>query len=73
MKGSSAALRRVLKYIQRRWPLLARIHSAGGGLGAGTLYVPILVGDAIGYIVGPGEVDFPTIAALLCWDDHKSN
>ena len=66
MKGSSsAALRRVLKYIQRRWPLLALSILLAAAFVAGTLYVPILIGDAIDCIVGPGEVDFPTIAALL--------
>ena len=66
MKGSSsAALRRVLKYIQRRWPLLALSILLAAASVAGTLYVPILIGDAIDCIVGPGEVDFPTIAALL--------
>ena len=66
MKGSSsAALRRVLKYIQRRWPLLALSILLAAASVAGTLYVPILIGDAIDCIVGPGEVDFLTIAALL--------
>ncbi|MBS1408748.1 MAG: ABC transporter ATP-binding protein, partial [Oscillospiraceae bacterium] len=66
MKGSSsAALRRVLKYIQRRWPLLALSILLAAASVAGTLYVHILIGDAIDCIVGPGEVDFPTIAALL--------
>lgn len=59
MKGSSsAALRRVLKYIQRRWPLLALSILLAAASVAGTLYVPILIGDAIDCIVGPGEVDF---------------
>ena len=66
MKGSSsAALRRVLKYIQRRWPLLALSILLAAASVAGTLYVPILIGDAIDCIAGPGEVDFQTIAALL--------
>ncbi len=32
---------------------------------AATLYVPILVGRAIDYIVAPGQVDFAAIASLL--------
>ena len=30
-----------------------------------TLYLPILIGDAIDLIVGPGQVDFPGIARLV--------
>ena len=32
---------------------------------AGTLYVPILVGDAIDYIIKKGQVDFMAIAGIL--------
>jgi len=30
-----------------------------------TLYVPILIGDAVDYIVAPGKVDFPRIMRIL--------
>lgn len=30
-----------------------------------TLYVPILIGDAIDLIVGQGQVDFPAISRIL--------
>ena len=32
---------------------------------AGTLYVPILTGDAIDFILGPGNVNFPRIVPIL--------
>ena len=32
---------------------------------AATLYVPILTGDAIDFILGPGSVDFPRIVPIL--------
>ena len=32
---------------------------------AGSLYVPILVGDAIDYIIKKGQVDFMAIAGIL--------
>ena len=43
--------------------LLASLLLAAASV-AGTLYIPILVGDAIDQIVGPGQVDFAAVSTL---------
>ena len=66
MNGSSMkTLRRVLRYLKKRWAMMALSVLLAAASVAGTLYVPILVGDAIDCIVGPGAVDFQTVLALL--------
>ena len=66
MKGSSTkTLRRVLRYLKKRWAMMALSVLLAAASVAGTLYVPILVGDAIDCIVGPGDVDLQTVLMLL--------
>ena len=65
MKHSSSwALRRVLKSLGRYLPLLLLSLLLAAASVAGTLYIPILVGDAIDRIVGPGQVDFAAVGSL---------
>ena len=59
---SSWALRRVLKSLGRYLPLLLASLLLAAASVAGTLYIPILVGDAIDQIVGPGQVDFAAVS-----------
>ena len=61
---SSWALRRVLKSLGRYLPLLLVSLLLAAASVAGTLYIPILVGDAIDRIVGPGQVDFAAVGSL---------
>ena len=59
------ALGKVLRRLKRYRLLLAlSILFAAVTVGL-TLYVPVLVGEAIDLILGPGQVDFTGIAALL--------
>lgn len=58
-------LKKVLLYVRRYWALLILsllLAAATVGL---SLYVPILVGDAIDCIAGAGAVDFPSIVSIL--------
>lgn len=62
---SEATMKRLMKYLKHYWfflivSLLMALISV-----ALTLYLPILIGDAIDLIVGPGQVDFPGIARLV--------
>lgn len=62
---SGATLKRLMKYLKHYWfflivSLLMALISV-----ALTLYLPILIGDAIDLIVGPGQIDFPGIARLV--------
>ena len=61
---SSWALGRVLKSLGRYLPLLLVSLVLAAASVAGTLYIPILVGDAIDAVVGPGQVDFAAVSAL---------
>ncbi len=51
-------LRKVLHYIRRYWFFLGLSLLLAGVTVALTLYVPVLTGRAVDYIVGPGQVDF---------------
>ena len=61
---SSWAFRRVLKSVGRYLPLLIVSLVLAAASVAGTLYIPILVGDAIDAVVGPGQVDFAAVGML---------
>ena len=63
--GQTAALKRLLAAIRKYsgWILLSVFLAAGSV--ALTLYVPILIGEAIDCIVEPDRVDFEAIAVLL--------
>mgnify|MGYP000039025508 FL=1 len=66
MKDSSMkTLRRVLRYLKKRWHMLAASIVLAAASVAGTLYVPILVGNAIDCILGPGAVAHAQIMTLL--------
>ena len=66
MKDSSVkTLRRVLRYLKKRWHMLAASIVLAAASVAGTLYVPILVGNAIDCILGPGAVAHVQIMTLL--------
>ncbi len=58
-------LRQVLQYIKSYRVLLILSVALATASVALTLYVPILVGDAIDYIVDRGQVDFDAIFRLL--------
>lgn len=58
-------LMRVWRYIRReRWSLILSLLCAAASV-ALTVYIPILLGQAIDHILGPGRVDFPVIAEQL--------
>lgn len=58
-------LRKLLRYLRPYglWMLLSVLLAAGSV--AGTLYIPILIGRAIDYIVAPGQVAFAAVGKLL--------
>lgn len=64
-KLDASALKRVLKYIKRYWPLLSVSIIFASASVALTLYVPIVLGKAIDLIVDKGNVDFDSIFTLL--------
>ena len=64
-KTQMQTLGKVLHYLKKYlWLLAISILLAGVSV-ALTLYIPILVGDAIDCIVGTGRVDFEAVGAIL--------
>ena len=62
---SRAALRRVLAYIRPyRFYVAASLLVAAGSVGA-QLYIPLLCGDAIDRMLGPGQVDRAGVPGIL--------
>ena len=62
--NSSESLRRVLRHLKpyTGWIILALLCAAGNV--AAALYIPILVGNAVDAIVGPGQVVFAVVASI---------
>ena len=61
-KGTMSA---ILRYILRYWYYLAATVLLAAVTVVLTLYVPVLVGDAVDCIVGKGAVDFAALAEIL--------
>jgi len=62
---SAGALKKVLRYIRRYWFFVALSIVLAAVSVAASLYIPILTGDAVDLIIGPGNVDFPAIFRIL--------
>ena len=58
-------MRRLLRYLKKYWLLLMLSLLFAALTVAMTLYLPILIGQAVDLIVAPGQVEFSTIARLL--------
>ena len=58
-------LLKVLKYVRHYWPFLILSIAAAAVTVALTLYVPILTGEAIDYIIDKGKVDFAHVLLTL--------
>ena len=68
MKGQKAqkgTLKKVLQYIRPYWFLVGLSILLAAVTVAASLYIPILTGNAVDLIVGPGNVDFAGIFAIL--------
>lgn len=63
--AQKGTMRKVLKYIKKHGFLIGLSIVMAAASVALTLYAPILIGDAIDLIVGPGDVDFDGIAEIL--------
>ena len=64
-KSQSTTLKKVLKYIERyKWYLILSLLFAVVTVAA-TLYIPVLTGDAIDYIIDKGKVDFSAVFEII--------
>lgn len=64
-KAEKGTLKKVLNYLRPYWALVALSILLSAAVVGLTLYVPVLIGRAIDHIIGPGQVDFAAIMALL--------
>lgn len=64
-KNQKYTLKKVLYYIRRYWLLLLISLLFAAITIVLTLYLPVLTGDAVDCIIGPGQVDFPKILSIL--------
>ncbi len=64
-KAQKGTLKKVLRYIRRYWFFVGLSVALAGVSVAASLYIPILTGDAVDRIMGPGQVDFQAIFFLL--------
>lgn len=60
-----ATLKKVLRYMKRYWFFLGLSIVLAAITVASTLYLPLLTGDVVDCILGPGEVDFAEIFVIL--------
>ena len=58
-------MRKLLRYLKKYWLLLILSLLFAALTVAMTLYLPILIGQAVDLIVAPGQVEFSIIAGLL--------
>jgi len=58
-------MRKLLRYLKKYWLLLILSLLFAALTVAMTLYLPILIGQAVDLIVAPGQVEFSIIARLL--------
>lgn len=61
----SNTYKRILRYLKPYMPLIVLSLISAAATTLLSLYVPILAGNAIDYIIGPGNVDFDSIAGVL--------
>ena len=64
-ENQKSTLRKVLRYIRRYWGYLGASIILAAVTVALTLYLPILIGQAVDQIVGKGAVDFAGIFVIL--------
>ena len=64
-KAKKGALKKVLRYIRRYWLLVGLSVALAAVSVAAALYIPILTGNAVDLIVGPGKVDFGGVFRIL--------
>ncbi len=64
-RAERGTMRKVLRYIKKYWFFVLMSLVFAAATVALTLYVPILTGRAIDFIIGPGKVGFGEIRKVL--------
>lgn len=64
-KNNGSTMKKVLRYIGKYWFFLLFSIVCAALTVTFTLYIPILTGDAVDAIIGPGQVDFTVLLEIL--------
>ena len=64
-KNNGSTMKKVLRYIGKYWFFLLFSIVCAALTVTFTLYIPILTGDAVDVIIGPGQVDFTVLLEIL--------
>ncbi|WP_322173397.1 ABC transporter ATP-binding protein [Acutalibacter caecimuris] len=64
-RAQKGTLKKVLRYIRRYWFFVGLSVLLAAVSVVASLYIPILTGDAVDMIIGPGQVSFAGIAGIL--------
>ena len=64
-KNNGSTMKKVLRYIGKYWFFLLCSIVCAALTVTFTLYIPILTGDAVDAIIGPGQVDFTVLLEIL--------
>ena len=64
-KGQKGTIFRIIKYIKKQSVYISVSLIAAVVMVVGTLYFPILTGEAIDFIIGKNNVDFYEITVIL--------
>lgn len=64
-KVQKDTLKKVLKRIGKYWPYVAASIIFAVITVALTLYIPVLTGNAIDYVIDAGNVDFPSVISII--------
>ncbi|MDE7365748.1 MAG: ABC transporter ATP-binding protein/permease [Lachnospiraceae bacterium] len=64
-KGSAGTLKKLMRYLRRYWFFLIISIVMSFISVALTLYIPILTGNAVDFILKPGKVDFSAILQII--------
>ena len=63
--SSKETIAKILRYIRKYWFYVGISLVLAALTVAATLYIPILTGDAVDLLLGPGKVDMPGILSII--------
>ena len=63
--GQKETIGKILRYIRKYWVYVGASLVLAALTVAATLYIPILTGDAVDMLLGPGKVDMPGIFSVI--------
>lgn len=62
---ATSIIARILKYLRKHWVLLTLAILFAGINSIFEIFIPLLIGDGIDYIIGPNEVNFSMLAKYI--------